>query len=52
MLYQNPRSSVILPQRDAKKSVAFTEDEQKLFLFNCPGETTFENPLYSHLIPG
>lgn len=43
MLYQNPCSSIVMPQKDVKQSVAFTEDEQKRFLSHCPGETTFEN---------
>ncbi len=43
MLYQNPCDALVIPQKDVKESVAFTDDEQKRFLSNCPGDTTFEN---------
>lgn len=43
MLYKNPCSTVKMPDKEVKESVAFTKEEEAAFLGCCPGETTFEN---------
>lgn len=43
MLFQNPCKNIELPKKDAKKAVAFTKEEQSVFLELCDGGTTFQN---------
>mgnify|MGYP004666795273 CR=1 FL=1 len=43
MLYKNPCSDIVMPNKQPRQAVAFTADEQERFLSLCGSDTTYEN---------
>ena len=43
ILYENPCKNIVMPRKEKRQAVAFTQDEQQRFIKNCTSGTVFEN---------